>query len=473
MGEAYTKYTNFEKKIWIIGFGSIGQAVLPLLLRHIKITPEQIAIINKKDDGESLAKQYNVAYEVQQLTPENYESILNSRIQSGDFLLNLSVDVSSFDLIQWCQANNVCYLDTCIEPWAGGYTDQQLTVARRSNYSMREEVLDFKKKKALKPTAVLTHGANPGLVSHFVKQALMTIAADNGYTLTKPTNKKEWAALAHQLNIKAIHIAERDTQRTSVPKRTNEFVNTWSVDGFISEGSQPAELGWGTHERQLPEDGSHHQTGSKCAIYLHRPSAATKVRTWTPLAGPFHGFLITHSEAMSIADYLTLKEGDTVIYRPTVHYAYHPCEAAVLSLHEFAGREWQQQTNQRIIFDDIIDGIDENGVLLMGNKRGAYWFGSQLSIEEARSLVPHNNATTLQVAAGVLAGVVWAMQHPNEGIVEPDDIDDEFVINIARPYLGRLVGNYTDWTPIKERANLFPESIDQEDPWQFSNIRVE
>ena len=80
-----------------------------------------------------------------------------------------------------------------------------------------------------------------------------------------------------------------------------------------------------------------------------QPGAGTRVRTWTPKAGPFHGFLITHGESISIPDYLTHREGDKVVYRPTVHYAYHPCNDAVLSVHEFAGRNWQLQERKRIL----------------------------------------------------------------------------------------------------------------------------
>jgi homospermidine synthase len=129
---------------------------------------------------------------------------------------------------------------------------------------------------------------------------------------------------------------------------------------------------------------------------------ATRVRSWTPLEGPFHDFLVTHGESISIADHLTLRKSGAVVYRPTVHYAYHPCDDAVL---------------------------------LMGHAGGVYWFGSRLSIEQARSLAPFNSATSLQVAAGVLAGMVWVLAHPQAGVIEPDDMDTE-------------------------------------DPWQFKNVRV-
>lgn len=466
----YKKYHHFDKRLIMIGFGSIGQAVMPILFRHMELKPEQVAILTKKDDGAKIAKEYGVTLLIEPLTRENYQSILAKYVQAGDFVLNLSVDVSSVAVIEFCQKHGALYLDTCIEPWPGGYTDTSIPCSKRSNYALRESALALK--KANKPTAVITHGANPGLVSYFVKQGLMNIAKDNGLNISVPKTRAQWASLAHELQIKVIHIAERDTQIAEKPKEKGEFVNTWSIDGFVAEGSQPAELGWGTHERCMPQDGAEHDFGRKSAIYLNRPGAATRVRTWTPLAGPFHGFLITHGESISISDYFTLQEGDTIRYRPTVHYAYHPCEDAVLSIHELAGREWQQQEKQRLLFNEIVQGTDELGVLLMGNPKGAYWFGSQLSIEEARELAPYNNATSLQVAIGVFAGMLWAIKHPNLGVVEPDEIDFQFIMEITQPYLGKVVGNYTDWTPLKERAQLFPENLDTSDPWQFTNIRV-
>jgi homospermidine synthase len=327
-------------------------------------------------------------------------------------------------------------------------------------------------KFAGKTTAVLTHGANPGMVSHFVKEALLTIAKDTGVDATMPKDRAGWAKLASTVGVKVIHVAERDTQVSQRPKRPGEFVNTWSIDGFVSEGCQPAELGWGSHEKTLPEDGRRHDFGNGCAIYLMRPGAGTRVRTWTPKEGPFHGFLVTHSEAISIADYYTVMEGGTVRYRPTCHYAYHPCDDAILSLHEINGKNWIAQTEKRLMMNEIIRGTDELGVLLMGHKKGAYWYGSRLTVEEARKLAPYNNATSLQVTSAVLAGMVWAIENPKAGMVEPDEMDHVRCLEIQRPYLGEVVGAYSDWTPLSGRESLFPEQLDKSDPWQFQNFRV-
>ena len=145
---------------------------------------------------------------------------------------------------------------------------------------------------------------------------------------------------------------------------------------------------------------------------------------------------------------------------------------ATPELHEFAGRNWQLQDQKRILMEDIDSGIDELGVLLAGHKNNAYWFGSQLSIGAARQLAPHNSAISLQVTIACLSGMIWAIENPNCGVTEPDEMDFRRNLEICTPYLGNVVGQYTDWTPLHERDRLFPEDLDKSDPWQFKNVRV-
>lgn len=473
--EQHRVHVTFPGRVVFVGFGSIGQGVLPLLLRHIGgVPPERISIITPDESGRAQAEAAGVNFVRHAVTRENFRHVLEPMVGRGDFVLNLSVDVSSLALVRFCWERGALYLDTCIEPWAGGYTDTSLSPSKRTNYALREEALALRRGRPQAPTALMTHGANPGLVSHLVKQALLNLAADAGRPLSAdPASREQWAALAHELGVQVVHVSERDTQVPSVPKRVDEFVNTWSVDGFVSEGCQPAELGWGSHERNFPRDGRRHDYGCGAAIFLMQPGAATRVRTWAPKAGPFHGYLITHGEAISIADYFTVRDGEKVVYRPTVHYSYHPCDAAVLSVHEFAGRNWNLQSSKRILLDEIISGgIDELGVLLAGHQRNAYWYGSQLSVDEARRLAPHNSATSLQVCASALAGMIWVIENPARGLVEPDEIDFRRVLEICTPYLGTVVGEYTQWNPLTDRSRLFPEDLDESDPWQFKNVRV-
>jgi homospermidine synthase len=466
------KHARFDGRLIMVGFGSIGQAALPLILRHIELARERILILAADDHGRKVADEYGVKLDVNPLKPDNYREILEPLLGKGDLLLNLSVDVSSAALIEFCLPRGILYLDASIEPWAGGYTDSSLPPSARSNYALREEVLSLRRKFPKAATAAVTHGANPGLISHWVKQGVVNIARDVLGGVEIPQSKEEWGRLAMKLGIKVIHCAERDTQVAEPRKQRMEFANTWSVEGFLGEGRQPSELGWGTHEKHFPSDGHRHDFGSGSAIYLGRPGMSVKVRSWTPDEGPYHGFLITHGESISIADYFTVHENGRAIYRPTCHYAYHPCDDAVLSNYELGGKNWVAQPKARIFMDEIFEGVDELGALLMGHAKNAYWFGSRLSIQQARALAPYNNATSLQVVAGVLGAMVWVLENPEAGIVEPDELDYRRVLDIADPYLGDIVGKYTDWTPLEQRGWLFEEEVDQTDPWQFVNFRV-
>ncbi|MBT8769067.1 homospermidine synthase [Metapseudomonas boanensis] len=463
---------RFNGRLLMLGFGGMGQGVLPLLLRHIDLRPDQILVITPDASNQAAAKAQGLVLLETALTPDNYRAVLEPELHPGDFLLNLSVNVSSLVLIRLCHARGVLYLDTCIEPWGGGYVDTRLSVAQRSNYALRESILALRQELGPGPTATVTHGANPGLVSHLLKQALVNLAKDSELGAATPESREGWAHLAQQLNVRCIHIAERDTQITATPKVLGEFVNTWSVPGLISEACQPAELGWGSHETHLPEDARRHGFGCQAAIYLERPGGATRVHSWTPLCGPQQAFLISHGESISIADYLTLGDPLRPKYRPTVLYAYHPCDLAVLSMHELAGRHWQPQEVQRLLVDELFSGTDALGVLLLGPVRGAYWYGSQLSLEQARALCIHNNATSLQVAASVMAAVIWTLQNPDCGILEPDEIPFAPILQLCRPYLGELGGTYSDWTPLKGRVPLFNEALEPGAPWQFNNFRA-
>jgi homospermidine synthase len=321
------------------------------------------------------------------------------------------------------------------------------------------------------PTAIVDHGANPGLVSHFVKRALLDLCAALGLGEGRPIDRQEWATLARDLGVALIQVSERDTQAADRPKRPNEFVNTWSIDGFVDELMQPAELSLGSDEPRPPPGAHWHRRGSG-TIYLKRPGGATFARSWLPSLGGFQGLLMTHDEVFSIADHLSLREGGGFSYRPTVMFVYHPCDDAMLSALELEGRGWQMQPSRRVLTTELVTGADELGVLLAGHARNAYWFGSQLAVDEARRHVPHANATTLQVAAGALAAVVSAIRHPRRGVLEADDLDFEECLAVAAPYLGHLVGAFTDWTPLQGRGELFDEALDPGRPWQLRNVRA-
>ena len=145
-----------------------------------------------------------------------------------------------------------------------------------------------------------------------------------------------------------IHCSERDTQISNSPKEVDEFVNTWSVEGFREEGTTTAEMGWGTHEKELPLSAYEHAYGPKSQICLARMGMNTYVSSWVP-DYTIIGMVVRHGEAFSITEKLSVRDNDgKTIYRPTVHYAYCPCDAALASLWELRGYNYKLQPRARI-----------------------------------------------------------------------------------------------------------------------------
>jgi homospermidine synthase len=328
MSQSYPVHGRIDGPIVIIGFGSIGKGTWPLIERHFDYDAGRLTVVEPDAGQANFLRQHRLNHVQTALTPENYREVLGGLLEPGKgFCVNLSVDTSSLDLMKFCREIGVPYIDTVVEPWAGYYfgtTDN----AARTNYALRQAVRDEKARNPGGTTAVSCCGANPGMVSWFVKEALLTLARDTGADATPPATREGWARLMQSLGVKGVHIAERDTQARRVPRPRGVFVNTWSVEGFIAEGFQPAELGWGTHEPWFPENGHRQETGCQAAIWLDRPGAITRVHTWCPTPGPQFGFLVTHNEAISISDYYTVGQGAAPEYRPTCHYAYHPCDDA-------------------------------------------------------------------------------------------------------------------------------------------------
>ncbi|MCM8761671.1 MAG: homospermidine synthase, partial [Candidatus Omnitrophica bacterium] len=315
------------------------------------------------------------------------------------------------------------------------------------------------------------------------KQGLIDIAekAIKDKTTPKSTQKAlekllcdmDFARLAMKLGVKTIHCSERDTQIANKPKEVDEFVGTWSVEGLREEGISPAEMGWGTHEKTLPKNAHLPHYGPKNQIFLAQMGMNTWVRSWIP-DQEIVGMVIRHGEAFGISARLTVWKGKKAVYRPTVHYAYMPCHETISSLHELRGRNYELQPRWRIMNDEITSGEDILGALIMGHKYNSWWTGSILSIEESRRLVPHQNATTMQVAIGVVSAVMWMIENPRKGLKLPDDLPHDYILKIAKPYLGRFVSVQSDWTPLSNYSIFFKENkadkLDTRNIWCFQNF---
>jgi homospermidine synthase len=475
----------FGGRVLILGCGSVSRCVQPLILRHFEMDFSRLTIMDLADLRHTIPDTLAAGahYVQDRITPDNLAVLLGAHLGPGDLLIDLAWNIDAGEIIQWCHDHDVLYLNTSVELWdpyedAGAIPPAQRTLYVR-HMNLRRLVKQWTASGA---TAVVEHGANPGLVSHWTKVALEDIAAallpalpgtDRRSGLEQALTDGDYARLAMLTGTKVIHISERDTQISNRPKEVGEFVNTWSIPGLHEEGVAPAEMGWGTHEKRLPPHAHAHNYGPCHQICLAQMGLNTLVRSWVPM-GEIIGMVIRHGEALTISEHLTVWDGEVPIYRPTVHYAYLPCDAAIASVWELKMNGYQLQPRQRIMNDDIIDGKDELGVLLLGHDLNGWWTGSQLDIHQARRLVPHQNATTLQVAASILGALFWMIRHPRRGLNVPDDLPHREVLAVANPYLGPCPSLQTNWTPLQNRFDPFerfarPRPAD-DDVWQFETF---
>lgn len=419
-------------RLLMVGTGCVAAAVLPLIWRHIGAARGQVSLLGPDPAGQALAHRHGIVWHACALRRDNHRSELARHLRAGDVLLNLSLGVGSLDLLAWCQQHGVLYLDSNLEAWAD--RPHTLAAARAQALARRGRT-----------TAVLSHGANPGLVSQLLKQALENLAPDAA----------TWPDAARRLGLRVLQVAEFDSQ--TAPAREpaqaagrddgrREFANTWSAAGLAGELCAPAELAWGAHEAAPPAASVVLDSARGLAVQLAAAGVATRVASWSPGAGPCAAWLLAHYETMAMADLLSDPHAGIPV-RPTVFYALRPCPAAGAAAARLARASCPPDWHYRVMQDELSAGGIDLGVLLLGDRVG-HWYGSRLALDAARRCAPDNNATTLQVAAGVLGALVWALEHPQRGVVEAEDMDHRRVLDVAAPYLGELTGIDTAWRPV-------------------------
>lgn len=479
---------EFNNKVLFVGYGAVAQCALPILMKLMKIPAKKVTVMDFEDRRKALkpwtAK--GVRFVRDRVTRKNLGSLLGKYLSAGDMLIDLAWNIDCCELLEWCHDRGVLYINTSTEEWDPYAGAADMHPAKRTLYWRHMDVRRLIAKwPEPGPTAVIEHGANPGLISHFTKQGLIDIgrrmlsdkkaAGRKAEELRQLISDRAFNRLAMALGVKVIHVSERDTQISDKPKKVNEFVNTWSIEGFREEGTTTAEMGWGTHEKELPPLAYGHKEGPRNQICLARMGMNTWVASWAP-DYCIRGMVVRHGEAFTISDKLTVWKNGKAVYRPTVHYAYCPSDAALLSLIELRARDYELQPKLRIMNDEITGGSDILGALLMGHAYNSWWTGSDLSIEESRRLVPHQNATTMQVAVSVAAAAMWMTENPRRGVLVPDELPHEYILKVSRPYLGKFISKPSDWTPLKHYANAFKgynnPAIDKSDPWQFKNFLV-
>jgi homospermidine synthase len=471
---------TFHHGIVMIGCGSIGRALLPMLCKLVQF--DSLLIIDRLDVRKHIQEFLhhpgaNVHFRKQEITKANYKKILKEVLVAGDMLIDVSYDIGTAELLQYCHDHGVMFLNMSVEEFDRVDVEhrkyQDITLYHR-NQVIRKMVRDWDK-DVRNPTMIPDLGENPGMISTFCKKGLVDIAksllkndgvgADRKARIRKYIKNGYFKHLAYELGVKTIHITEKDTQITREPRKPGEYVNTWSVSGFAEECVWAcSEAGWGTHEKKLPMDAHSYRSGEDNQIYFKNHGCDKYIRSWQR-SGPYIGMLVRHGESYSISSRLTLYKEDIArprnyvhdplrhtdlpdpVYRPSVYFVYLPCDAGMSSIHEMRAHGYELGKDLRNLYADIISGMDEIACLFIGDF-GLWWTGTSLDIKETRKTIHVNNgeinATGMQAAGGMISGIIYAINNPNVGVCYPDDIDYKVHYKIAKMFQGPVHSHALD-----------------------------
>lgn len=461
--------TKFGGRLLMIGCGSVAKCVVQLLLKHLDMDYSRMTIIDPIDYSatEEVADilSAGATYICDKVTPENIDSLLGQYVSSGDMILDLSVNVGTLSVASWCFKNDVMYLNTSVEEWEININNEDAwaedTLYNRHT-KLREHMESLGKEG---PTVVVEHGANPGLASHWAKAGLEDIAtrllqqpvleAQRRAALEEALEAQDFASLGMLTGTKVIHISEQDSQTVPRQRQNGEFMSTWSCDGFYQESLAIAEIGWGTHEKELPAGAITYNHGPQNKIAIRKRAMEIVAKSWVP-SGNIEGMVIPHGEAYTISDKLTLRKNGKAIYRPSVYFVYRPTKMATASLLEYADSGKDSPDGAEIMTNEISTGIDEVGTLLIGHDLGAWWTGSRLSIEETRKHVRNTNATVLQVAASVMAAFHYMTNNQRQGFCTAEDLPHREILKFAAPYLGESLSIPS---PFRPRSCAFSDFV--------------
>ena len=225
---------NFNKKILIIGFGSVSQCTVPVLFKHINVDYSRVTIMDFEDIREKVSPwtALGVTSIQHQITPDNMAKTLATYVAEGDLIIDLAWNIDCCEILQWCHDHGVLYINTSVEVWDPYTGVETRHPSERTLYwrhtNIRRMTSQWKEKGV---TAVLEHGANPGLISHFTKQGLLDIAGEviaqkrvteaQAQVIKELSEKRIFNELAMALGVKVIHCSERDTQISDVPKQVD------------------------------------------------------------------------------------------------------------------------------------------------------------------------------------------------------------------------------------------------------------
>jgi homospermidine synthase len=468
------------RKIILLGCGAVGKCVLHYMPRFLHTKYENVYIVDKliseKDfPTVQIALKKGSHYIQYTLTSRNIDRLFKEIINTspGDVVIDLTTRTDCYAIFKATRKHQLHYFNTSTEeandptkvpPKCTSPVDHTIWLQHMMLYDV-----EHKTKHYNAPTSIMEFGMNPGLISIFVKQGILDIAkyvmankkhmsGEEHKELEKMIRTRDYRGIARKFLIRTVHCSEIDTQKPQAPIPPNRFVNTWSCLGLIDEAFEPAEISMGTHEKRVPfKKSSLHEVVDNL-VAIDKPSHSIKFHSYVPKQlkedgevefTEITGVCIHHSENISLNRYLATDD-----WAPTVHYVYKFSPHTERMFKELSHKQLMDLTKDprqwkvMNMYDDKLEGYDNVGACFLLEKNPvtgeekpwAYWTGSILHTDYTQKVLkdPYFGPTVIQVMAGILSAVSYAIRYPNKGMIFSEDVSEAYILKRAKKYLGKF-----------------------------------
>jgi homospermidine synthase len=426
------------KSLLLLGMGSIQKALIELLnhehhyllqLPAICICPEDIPtyITKIKPDIKHIKTS---------ITQENVKSLLEPYIIPTVLVIDLTVNVETIDIIVLCKKKGVLYINTSLEKYNNNETDMD---PEKTTLYYQEICLENATRNINNPVTILhSMGMNPGAISSLTYECIEAYCKQYHPEKIELLEQNKFNLVAKDI-LDMVHISEFDNQQIKQKAKPNWMINSWSGTGlvvealctsFVSSNVDMVDYKKSKYNKRIYYSPKYKSMDSKTDSICLYPDGTTFT---------YNGHMITHFEVVSLSKYLSHNE-----YVPKISYVYSPSQTTQKCLQMMKANNYKEPENNYVFTQKDItkkDTFDSLGALCHFRDGRKFWCGTVLTNEQTLKLLGKNiyiNATQLQVAISVLAGIEWMIENPKRGIITTEEIPYKYILKRCIPYWGNF-----------------------------------
>jgi len=412
------------RKIFIIGFGSVGRSMLVRFKtakkngtlapfdRILYFAPEiTLDCSNNAGFEECVNDDTFGFYHIPLVTVETLASAMESFTRhgacEGDVVLELGCRICTVSIWRECKARGLHFCNSGFDVWG----DLELDL---DGIDVFRNDPEFKAGPGGR-TSVIGFGMNPGIISHLVRHGLEAA-----------TGLSDAGEAAEAFRLKGMVFSERDNQWPVAGSSSEDFFEersttalhcTWSPTNFVVETRESTLLWPG-----VPEGTKH--------LLCSDPGLVS----WVP-SGPMIGFAAPHDECFTVQRWFK-KEIPAVF----VYEAAPPARAFLKGPNTQHSGNLAASVMNPGEHEIRGDCFDQLGVILLSETRDPFFCGVTLTVADAAKQDPGLKCgpTPLQVCGGVWSCLRFIVDQPLAGDCFPEDVPTPFVMATALPGAGTL-----------------------------------